>query len=601
MADDTSISQGEAKSGDVAGGGVASRLWGLTEGYRRYMAAVGFLSTLSAALETAAAALVALIVGELIAGDRDRATLWSGALFGALILSCLLQMAGNLLAHRVAIEVHAETRLRIGRKLWAAPLGAIQRFDAARIRRTLMEDIERIEDGIAHLIPDLVAISVAPVFLVALMFAVDWRMAVAVLAPIVTGIVAFSMIMRRDGGLSSRFVEAQAAVDTALQEAVTMVPVIKAFGIEPQDLTRAEAAFRGVDEIVGRWLDFSASGTNWFALALTSTFVIAAPLGLWLYPLPQGISVLVFFLLSAFILSSIGTRLFGAMGRLRIQEASLARVDALIGLPDLLEVTANPEVESGLRFENVSFAYSGTSSGPISLSNIDLEIRSGEKVALVGPSGSGKSTLARLLLRSFDPQAGRITLGGRDIRSFSQRELAGQFTAVFQDTFLFSKSVGANIALGRPDATGQDIVKAARLAQADGFIRALPQGYETVLHRGEGLSGGQKQRIAIARAILKDAPIVVLDEATAYLDPDSQHEVQQALDELAKGRTLIAIAHRLSSVRHFDRIVYLLDGRIVESGNHDDLIALDGAYARQWRSHLAARSFTLDNEVRNDA
>lgn len=601
MADDTSISQGEAKSGDVAGGGVAARLWGLTEGYRCHMAAVGFLSTLSAALETAAAALVALIVGELIAGDRDRAILWSGALFGALILSCLLQMAGNLLAHRVAIEVQAETRLRIGRKLWAAPLGAIQRFDAARIRRTLMEDIERIEDGIAHLIPDLVAISIAPVFLVALMFAIDWRMAVAVLAPIVAGIVAFSMVMRRDGGLSSRFVEAQAAVDTALQEAVTMVPVIKAYGIEPQDLTRAEAAFRGVDEIVGRWLDFSASGTNWFALALTSTFLIAAPLGLWLYPLPQGISVLVFFLLSAFILSSIGTRLFGAMGRLRIQEASLARVDALIGLPDLLEVTANPEVESGLRFENVSFAYSGTSSGPIALSNIDLEIRSGEKVALVGPSGSGKSTLARLLLRSFDPQAGRITLGGRDIRSFSQRELAGQFTAVLQDTFLFSRSVGANIALGRPDATGQDIVKAARLAQADGFIRALPQGYETVLHRGEGLSGGQKQRIAIARAILKDAPIVVLDEATAYLDPDSQHEVQQALDELAKGRTLIAIAHRLSSVRHFDRIVYLRDGRIVESGSHDDLIALDGAYARQWRSHLAARSFTLDNEVRSDA
>lgn len=585
------------QQGDIAGGGVAAGLWALTAGHRGRMTAVAVLSTLSAVLETAGAALVALVVGELVTGDRERAILWSGALFGSLILSCLSQMVCNLLAHRVAIDVQAETRLRIGRKLWSAPLGAIQRLDAASIRRTLMEDVERIEDGIAHLIPDMVAVSVAPLLLAAAMFMIDWRMALAVLVPILAGVLAFSLIMRRDGGLSQRFVEAQAAVDAALQEAVTMVPVIKAHGIKPGDLRRAEGAFRDVDDVVGRWLAFGASSTNWFALALASTLVVAAPLGLWLYPLPQGISVLIFFLLSAFILSSIGTRLFGAMGRLRIQEASLARVDAMLGLRDLPAVVTEGQAVDGLRFENVTFAYSDQ----FALSNIDLDIATGQKIALVGPSGSGKSTLARLLLRSFDPQSGRITIGGCDIRSLTQQALAARFTAVFQETFLFSKSIGANIALGRPDASKDDIVRAARLAQADGFIRALPQGYETVLGRGEGLSGGQRQRLAIARAILKDAPILVLDEATAYLDPDSQHEVQGALDELAKGRTVIAIAHRLSSIRHFDRIVYLQDGRIVESGTHDDLIALNGAYARQWRSHLVARSFTLDNRSGIDA
>lgn len=597
MTEQTATPPEAVQQGDIAGGGVAARLWALTAGHRGRMTAVAVLSTLSAVLETAGAALVALVVGELVTGDRERAILWLGALFGSLILSCLSQMVCNLLAHRVAIDVQAETRLRIGRKLWSAPLGAIQRLDAASIRRTLMEDVERIEDGIAHLIPDMVAVSVAPLLLAAAMFMIDWRMALAVLVPILAGVLAFSLIMRRDGGLSQRFVEAQAAVDAALQEAVTMVPVIKAHGIKPCDLRRAEGAFRDVDDVVGRWLAFSASSTNWFALALTSTLVVAAPLGLWLYPLPQGISVLVFFLLSAFILSSIGTRLFGAMGRLRIQEASLARVDAMFGLRDLPAVVTEGQAVDGLRFENVTFAYSDQ----FALSNIDLDIATGQKIALVGPSGSGKSTLARLLLRSFDPQSGRITIGGCDIRSLTQQALAARFTAVFQETFLFSKSIGANIALGRPDASKDDIVRAARLAQADGFIRALPQGYETVLGRGEGLSGGQRQRLAIARAILKDAPILVLDEATAYLDPDSQHEVQGALDELAKGRTVIAIAHRLSSIRHFDRIVYLQDGRIVESGTHDDLIALNGAYARQWRSHLAARSFTLDNRSGIDA
>lgn len=553
------------------------------------MGVVMAFATVSAALETGGAALVALAAGALVAMDRSGALFWSAGVLGAVFVSCILQTGSNLLAHRMAIDIQAETRLAIGRKLWSAPLGAIQRVDAAELRRTLMEDVERIEDGVAHLIPDLVAALVAPVFIGCAMLVIDWRLALAAFLPVFAGFLIFSFILRSDGGLSTRFVAAQAGVDTALQEAVSMVPVIKAYGMAPENLRRAEGAFKELADAVGRWLAFAATGTNWFFLATTSSLLFVAPLGLWLYPLPEGIAVLTFFMLGAFLLSSIGARLFGAMGRLRIQEASLARVDALLRLPDLPLFEGVAADGDSIRFEKVGFSYGRD----FVLEDIDLEIKAGQKIALVGPSGAGKSTLARLLLRFFDPDTGRVTLGGRDIRSFSQPVLAERFAAVFQDNFLFSQTIRANIAIGRPGASDAEIAEAARLSRADDFIRALPAGYDTVLHRGEGLSGGQKQRIAIARAFLKNAPILVLDEAAAYLDPDGQYEIQEALNALATGRTVIAIAHRLSSVRHFDRIVYLEGGRITECGSHDALIALDGAYARQWRSHAAARSFTL--------
>ena len=468
------------------------------------------------------------------------------------------------------------------------------------------ESVGGIEQFIGHSIPDLAATAAAPVVLVALLFVFDWRFGVATLAAVaVACVVQFSGYAdKRVMASMGRYQEVKEQMGNAAVEYVRGMRVVKAFGQTARSFKRLTDAIK---DYTGLSLDvtlFFRNSMPGFTAIINNAYLFVLPVGILLAPgaqdWPTFVLSLVFYLLFVHSISSVFAKILYVSEDGMLAQANIDRIDSVLGIEELScpEAPKTPK-DASVSLRDVTFSYEDDAEP--ALRDVSLEIPAGTVCAVVGPSGSGKSTLANLVARFWDVDSGQVLVGGVDVREMSQDELMGSLSLVFQDSHLFRESIADNIRRGRPGATDDEVVEAAKAAQADGFISSLPHGYATVIgSEGVHLSGGEQQRIAIARSIISDAPIVVLDEATAFSDPENEHLIQKAFERLMAGKTVIMIAHRLSTVVGADKIVVLDGGRKVEEGTHEELLAASGTYAKMWSQYTEAVEWGIESAPGGD-
>lgn len=555
---------------------------------KRKLIISGVLQALITLIELAPFVLLVELARLLLIGaDADR--LWDLGIAAVALLGTgtFLTAALAFWLHRVDAHFARELRGQLLTKMSRLPLGWFTARGSGSIKQLVADDTLSLHYLITHAIPDAVAAVIAPVAVLVYLFIVDWRIALALFGPVLAYLVLMSVMSIQSG---SKIVAAPRWAERMNGEAGAYLegqPVVRIFG------GAASSSFRNrLDEYIGFLVDwqrpFVGKKTLMDLVTRPTTFlwlimVVGTPL------IVSGrmdpVDLLPFLLLG----TTFGARLLGiGYGLAGIQGGMLAarRVQSALDEPELtVRDQTRPATEDGtVVFSGVTFGY--RPEVPV-IKNIDLTLRPGTVTALVGPSGSGKSTLAALLARFHDVQQGAITVGGADIRALTADELYRRIGFVLQETQLVHGTAAENIALARPDADADAITAAATDAQIHERIQRLPDGYETVLGAGSGLSGGERQRLTIARAILADTPVLILDEATAFADPESEYLVQQALNRLTRDRTVLVIAHRLHTITHADQIVVLDDGEIAEIGTHDQLLAADGRYRALWQSGTA--------------
>ncbi|WP_082780875.1 ABC transporter ATP-binding protein [Cephaloticoccus primus] len=572
----------------------------------------------SAALSIAPLWFIYRIAVELFAPQPDMAAVWQLALgaLGLLFLRWALMVGSHVLAHIGAFGIQHRLRLAMARRLGEVPLSFFSGRGSGSLRRTLTDDVSGLEGFFAHMLPDMVAAATVPLIAAAVLFAADWRLACAAMVPLPLALVAQWWWMHGMGERMREWGELQKRIANQVGEYVRGVHVVKSFGLDARSFGELARAVHGAVAWVVGYAKSTSGGWVLFSALLTSNLAVVAPLGAWLHlrgslDLPTYV---LFLLVAPSVLAPL-LRLMFALSEQAQRVQALGRINAVLAAAPMNAADATPATETAsapptlsalltpaaekrpagdsspaIEFGEIRHRYGET----LALDGVSFRAEAGQLTALVGASGSGKSTLVKLVARLYEFESGSLRVGGRDVRQWPLDELLARLGIVFQEVFLFDGTVRENLALARPDASDTQIEAAARAACAHDFITALPQGYDTPLgERGARLSGGERQRISIARALLKDAPILLLDEATASVDAESEAQIQQALDKLCQGRTVLMIAHRLHSVMHADRIVVMEAGRVAGQGRHDELLKNCASYQRLWRDHEEARDWSL--------
>lgn len=514
------------------------------------------------------------------------------------VLAFALRLSAFNQSHYAAFRLETRLRTDLARHLARVPLGLVQQTGSGALTKVMMDDVKALHVFVADSTPLYARAYVSPMLTFVLLWWLDWRLALAATTVLAIGMAVVSLAMRGRGEIMQCYHAAGENVSKAVVEYVQAMPVVRTFDTGTTTFQRYQRALDGFMEVVLQWYRMAGFSSR-LSMAILNplpTLAVLVWLGGWLISRDalDAATWLAVLLVGTGMAESL-LPLMSLRHLVARTQMSIHRIQEVMAEPELpipQGGQARTPMDGSVCFEQVDFRY--TSDGPVVLENVSFEVSQGTVAALVGPSGAGKTTVARLIPRFWDVSAGSIKVGGVDVRELLPDALMQQVAFVFQDTFLFADTVANNIRLGLEAATMDEVMAAARAAQAHDFIECLPQGYDTpVGERGVFLSGGQRQRITIARAILQNRPILVLDEATAFADPENEAALVAALSNLMRGKTVLMVAHRLSTIRDADQVLVFDQGRLAERGRHDALVTQGGVYARLWNNYEKAQGWAL--------
>lgn len=508
---------------------------------------------------------------------------------GSALVSMLVYVVALLCSHLAAFRVQSNLRSQLMRHIMTLPLGFMDRDGSGKIRKIVNESSAATETYLAHQLPDRAGALATPVGLLVLLLVFDWRLGLLSLIPVVA---AFLIMGTMAGAqMKQKMEEYQNALDAMSSEAVEYVrgiPVVKTFGQSVFSFKRFQATIKNYEKWVIAYTKDLRIPMVAYTTIINAVFAVLIA-GAFLFSAGGTdttflVNLVFYIIITPIITVTMNKIMYSSENEMLVADA-ITRMDSILDRKPLPEAQAQSEpADHSITFEGVSFRYENATKD--ALHGVDLQIAQGEHVAFVGPSGGGKTTLASLIARFFDVTEGSLRIGGVDVRQIPSKKLMELVSFVFQDSKLLKMSVYDNVRMGKKDATREEVMQALRDAQCEDIIAKLPAGIDTVIgSSGTYVSGGEAQRLAIARAMLKNAPILILDEATAFADPDNEAKVQAAFSRLSQGKTVIMIAHRLSSVVDADRICVLRDGRIAEQGTHAELQQKDGLYAHMWKEY----------------
>lgn len=528
----------------------------------------------------------------------ENIVLWcmTGA-FGYL-MQVLFHGIGAVLSHISAFTILEELRLRIAKQLMKAPLGEVMNRRIGSLKNIVVDKVEEIEIPLAHVIPELSSNLLLPVVIFVWMTLIDWRMGLSILIAPAISIIPTYFLMRDYNSKYAEYMEANNHVNSVIVEYIEGIEVVKAFNQSSSSYEKFADAVKSFKDFTLEWFKSTWKTMNLAFAILPTTLLGVLPIGLLLYSkgmiFPENLAMCL--ILSLSIVAPL-MRVAAFVNELKAMEFSVNEANELMNIQSLSDSGKDVSLNgTEINVKDVTFSYETAEEKNV-LHGISFSMPQGSFTALVGHSGGGKSTIARLIARFWDVSGGEIDIGGVNIKNISVKQVSELISFVTQDNFLFHCSLKENIRLGNPNASDEEVYAAAKAACCDSFIRKLEHGYDTPAgEAGKQLSGGEKQRIAIARAILKNAPIVILDEATAFTDPQNEAQIQKSILALSKGKTLLVIAHRLSTIQNADQIVVLQDGTIVDCGKQKELLERCPLYADMWKAHTRTQNWSVGSK-----